>query len=345
MLGRKVGSSIALYGDEHVFGSILELLLNADEVIANLESPFSSGMNKVKYKDPHLTFSVNPEMVRSLKYLNVSGVSLANNHLGDDQINGILSNAEVLKNAKIKYTGAGLNSEDALKPIVIFDKDVNQSIGLFSFNAFVPYTKPAKKNSYGVIRFDKKNVSRAIQKEGKDLDHIILLLHWGIDYHYFPVPRLLNLVKQIITDNPKIIAVVGHHPHLQQPLIYHNDIPIFCSLGNFVFDEPFPLSRIGSVLSVQIDSGRIVHNEQTFTSLTDDYRVVPMTKDEIGEELSRLSFVKQKIENNDEEWLRMDRKWIRVLLYQFLRFGSLNDLSYLLQLYSFKEIIRALIHR
>lgn len=345
MLGRKVGATITAYGNEHVFGSVVGLLSDANAVIANLESPFSYGLNKVKNKDPHLTFSVNPEMVESLKYLNISGVSLANNHLGDDQINGILSNAEILTKSKIQYTGAGLNSDEALKPIVFMDNDDNKSVGLFSFNAFVPYTKPAKKNSYGVIRFEKKNVSRAIQKEGKDLDHIILLLHWGIDYYFFPVPRLLNLVKQIITDNPKIISVVGHHPHLQQPLIYHNDVPIFCSLGNFVFDEPFPLSRIGSVLSVQIDSGRIVHTEQTYTSLTDDYRVIPLTKDEVGKELSRLSLVKQKIENNDEEWLRMDRKWIRVLLYQFLRFGSLNDFSYLLQLYSFKDIIRALIHR
>src|SRR5690554_3512038 len=66
---------------ERHFDTVREYLADFDLVIGNLEAPFVRGEKPVGSKSAHL--KSDPENVALLKYLGVSYVTLANNHIGD----------------------------------------------------------------------------------------------------------------------------------------------------------------------------------------------------------------------------------------------------------------------
>ncbi len=65
-------------------------------------------------------------------------------------------------------------------------------------------------------------------------DFIIFSFHWGNEYVTWPSPAQVDLAHELIDNGVNII--IGHHPHVVQPVEnYHGGIIIY-SLGNFLFD-------------------------------------------------------------------------------------------------------------
>ena len=345
MLGRGVGETLKGKGYEFVFGEIISIIPKADGIIANLEAPFAIEGNALADKDPHLTFKIAPDFVSALKYINISSVTLANNHITDYGSSALKSTTKVLKGSDISFTGAGSNLYEAVMPIEYGNRETQESVGIFSFNAFVPFTTSAKKDKFGVARFDRKTVYFALKQFQAKYNAFIITVHWGVDYHQFPVPQLVKFAKKLIDDFPKIIAIVGHHPHLQQPVIYHKERPIFCSLGNFMFDEPFPLSCTGSILTLEIENNRVVKYSMIFTILDEKFKLIPLPEGDVKNESQRLKMIKKKIDEKAIEYENMDKIWIKYLIYQAIRFRSFNDLSYLFTHYAPIQIINKLVFK
>ncbi len=335
MLGRKVGETIIKKGNEYVFGEVLPFFKKSDFIIANLEAPFDSDGRKYNGKNPHLTFSISSELISTLKFLKLNGVTLANNHLSDFGLNGIISTTSLLKENRIVYTGAGKDLDEAFKPIIL-----ENGIGIMAFNAFVPMCRTARKKSFGVAEFNIENIRYVINKYSTLCSFYILIVHWGIDYYQYPIPGLLNIARQILKEIPQILCVVGHHPHLIQPVLSHSEKNIYLSLGNFIFDEPFPLSRLGAVLHFDIDgTKKIKYESLDFFELNKDYRLIPLSEKKKTEELQRIENIKRGIDLNDSQFQATDRRWIKLLLFNTFRYGSMTALRNLFQTYTIKEVI------
>lgn len=343
MLGRGLERIVRKNTKKQFVESINNILPKEHICIANLEAPFTSGGVINSSKDSHLTFKIAPHYVSFLNEIGISVATLANNHISDYGKVGISNTISTLKEAKIKSTGAGTNIEEATNPVYL--KEKNEKYAILAFNAFVPFSYRAKKNRFGSARFDRKTIQEAINKCEKDIDGIIITVHWGIDYHQQPVPSLLNLAKKIIDAHPKVMAIVGHHPHLQQPLIFYKNKPIFCSLGNFLFDEPFSLSRIGSILTLNIKYGKILDINVQYTKLTDEFNFELLKEPFLMEEKNRINNIGTSIQSEDDLYLIEDRKWIKYLIYQSIRHLSWNDFTYLIELYSLKNILTNLIKK
>lgn len=345
MLGRGIGETLKEKGNHFVFKGIALHIPKANGLIANLEAPFAREGNTFVGKDPHLTFKIEPELVSALKHIHVTSVTLANNHIADFGYPALESTTDTLKRNEISYTGAGQNLAEATEPIAYIDEETHQSVAIFSFNAFVPFTTTAKSNKFGVARFDKKTVHSTLKRFRSKYNAFIITVHWGVDYHQFPIPQFVRFAKQLIDVFPEIIAIIGHHPHLQQPVTYHKGRPIFFSLGNFIFDEPFPLSRIGSILTLEIENMRVINYSILFTKLDNEFKLIPLPEDEVKIENDRLKMIKLSIDKTTNEYKKMDKKWIRYLIYQTLRYRSFNDLSYLLTHYSPIQIIKSIVSK
>jgi poly-gamma-glutamate capsule biosynthesis protein CapA/YwtB (metallophosphatase superfamily) len=50
--------------------------------------------------------------------------------------------------------------------------------------------------------------------------------------------------------------VLAHHPHVLQPVIYRHGTPIVQSLGNFVFSQTEPWTRLGAILRITVAPDR-----------------------------------------------------------------------------------------
>lgn len=334
MLGRGVQDSFIEYGAEHIVSGLKNLSLTDRVVVANLEAPFSE--NKVSYqgKESKLSFAIDEDMIDVINALEINCVSLANNHMTDCGHEGIATTKKVLEDNGITYCGAGDNKDEAYKLLTIAEGSIK--VGMLSVCAFNQYVKFATKNKWGIAAFNKKEIIKRLL-DHKDYDIMILSIHWGIDYHEFPVQRYIEHVKDIIDKVPKLKLVIGHHPHLIQPIIRHRESIIACSLGNFLFDEPFPLSRIGMVLDVDIDHSKKLSIDANYIALTQDNRLKPA--DEWQNEAKRINNVMELMLSLDKRYLEMNQLTaVRDLFHIFQDF-SWAKVNMYLSLFYIHEII------
>lgn len=103
---------------------------NETITILNLESPIGPGIGKaVKKRGPNLVSSATVIDVR--KRLHVVGVCLANNHMMDYGAEALENTISLLDYSNIRHTGAGMNVDEALKPMVVAHGD--QTISVLNF--------------------------------------------------------------------------------------------------------------------------------------------------------------------------------------------------------------------
>jgi poly-gamma-glutamate synthesis protein (capsule biosynthesis protein) len=60
-------------------------------------------------------------------------------------------------------------------------------------------------------------------------------MHWGVEYRDKALPGVRKLAGEIVDLGGDVI--VGHHPHWVQDFELINGVPVYYSLGNFVFDQ------------------------------------------------------------------------------------------------------------
>jgi poly-gamma-glutamate synthesis protein (capsule biosynthesis protein) len=66
-------------------------------------------------------------------------------------------------------------------------------------------------------------------------DAVFVLVHWGDEYRLEPSAAMRRLGRWMVDQGAS--AVLGHHPHVVQPVESYRGRPIAYSLGNFVFDQ------------------------------------------------------------------------------------------------------------
>jgi len=74
----------------------------------------------------------------------------------------------------------------------------------------------------------------------KSSDAVIVTPHWGNEYSPSPSSQQKSLARALVNSGAK--AIIGHHPHVIQPLEYIQSsdgykVPVLYSLGNFVSNQ------------------------------------------------------------------------------------------------------------
>ncbi len=82
-------------------------------------------------------------------------------------------------------------------------------------------------------------------------DEQIVYVHWGEEYKLVHSNRQEELAKRLVARGADMI--VGHHPHVVQDVQMIDGVPVFYSLGNFIFDQYFSVDvQQGLLLDYQI---------------------------------------------------------------------------------------------
>nr|WP_319512548.1 ATP-grasp fold amidoligase family protein [uncultured Draconibacterium sp.] len=216
---------------DFVFGSILNFL-NSDQIklCINLESPFiTNNMSAVKKKITLYSYTDN---VKHLKYLNPYLVNLSNNHINDyGNDSGKLTLKTLISNSISSY-GAGyaqeknyvfIDNKSKIIQLAFTTRSADMSgEKLFSTADFIgPY--PPDLSIIKYFRDKYQNYS------------IIVNMHWGQEDIKYPEPEKRELAYQIIDAGADLI--IGHHPHIIQPVERYKGKLIYYSLGNFYFND------------------------------------------------------------------------------------------------------------
>lgn len=91
--------------------------------------------------------------------------------------------------------------------------------------------------SFDLVTYPKTLIVEKVKENISKVDVLIVSLHWGAEYQKEPNAQQKKLAHEIIDAGAKII--IGHHPHVTQPVESYRSGLIFYSLGNFVFDQPW----------------------------------------------------------------------------------------------------------
>lgn len=78
----------------------------------------------------------------------------------------------------------------------------------------------------------KNTVKEDIERVRKEVDILIVAMHWGIEYTHEPTEYEKDMAK-FLADNG-VDIIVGTHPHVIQPVTWIDDTLVIYSLGNLI---------------------------------------------------------------------------------------------------------------
>lgn len=144
------------YDFDRVFEGLKALFSESDLVVGNLETPIAG--EKLGYTSRSFSFNSPIEFAKAVKNMGVGFVSIANNHLNDRGVAGIIRTCKNLRKIGLPYSGARLSRREHHGVIV----DVGGlRIGMLCYTAFtnsilfspyrVNYLQDRKKNF--LVRF------------------------------------------------------------------------------------------------------------------------------------------------------------------------------------------------
>ncbi|CAN5150684.1 CapA family protein [soil metagenome] len=227
MLGRTVEERIDAHGATWPFASIALTMAGADFTVVNLESPFKEDHARTAINS--LVLRGDPKGIAGLTLAGVDLVSLANNHITDMGKAGLSETEALLDGAKIGRTGAG--GSTALAEVPYITEVGGLKLGFVSAAYGVNF------DSSGVYynTATPKWVTEQVASLKAKTDAVVFLCHCGTEYAASANTMQQEVAHAAIDAGASL--VIGHHPHVPQPVEVYKEGLIIYSLGNLVFDQ------------------------------------------------------------------------------------------------------------
>jgi len=207
---------------------ISKILKQSDFSIVNLETPLTTNKNPIDKLGNN--FMSHPDNAKLIKDIGFDAVTLANNHILDQDEQGVWDTIKACKSAGLQTVGADKNLEEAKKPLIIEIK--NKKIGLI--NLCEQEFNIATEKTAGANPFTAIDAYYQIKSLRPKVDHLIIVFHGGLEYHHIPLPGFIKNCKFMVDCG--VDAVICHHTHYISGYEYYKGKPIFYGLGNFAFN-------------------------------------------------------------------------------------------------------------
>jgi poly-gamma-glutamate synthesis protein (capsule biosynthesis protein) len=252
MFGRwiETGRSTIPPGDDYSLFEPVAPLLRADLSVANLETPVLRALPQHKSFFNRLHFAATVDEARHLARAGITHVNLANNHSFDMFQDGVRETPENLRNLGIEPIGVSY-----LEPPVFRAETVSHGDWRIAFIGITSERNYRQKKNAPVLPWVEWDSEIAgvlvpvVEAARPDHDLVIVVAHWGWEYEEKPRSDAQAAARALIDAGADL--VVGHHPHVLQPLERYQGGLIAYSLGNFRFDQRRLPTRMSGVLRVR----------------------------------------------------------------------------------------------
>lgn len=189
-------------------------------------------------------------------------VSLANNHTLDRGKKAIQSSLAYWKSKEgIMTAGSYESEEDRTTPRIMEKNGIKYA--LLSYTTTTNGIPVPKDASYLVDVYEKNKVKEDIERLKGKADLIMVAMHWGEEYTHVPNSSQKEIAQYLTSLGVNI--VIGHHPHVIQPVEFIGDTMVIYSLGNFISSQYGTEKLTGLEMSVNIE--KIVFNDLVSLSL------------------------------------------------------------------------------
>ena len=182
----------ASYTDKELLSdSIKELYSTADINIVNLECPVNQHGDdyKIIKHGPHL--QTTEKIFDFLTQLNITTVTLANNHLLDYGEQGVDSTFRACHSSGITYVGAGADLQEAASYIIIEKNNIKIAVLNFCEHEW----SIATNDTAGANPLDIIDNLASIKKAKESSDIVLVIVHAGNEYYNLPRPGIKKLFR------------------------------------------------------------------------------------------------------------------------------------------------------
>lgn len=260
MLSRNVEQKMIKYSDWlYPFRETYQVTTKGDIVFGNLESPLIAGPI---VNTGTMVFRADPKAVAGLNYGGFNILSLANNHIKNYGLAGIEKTITTLDTASIKHAGAGLNDSAARQPAIMEIR--GRKIGFLAYtqSGFTPASYEATATQSGSPFLNEQTLINDLEKLKPQVDIMIVSMHAGVEYTLAPSAKQKSFARTAIDHGA--LLVIGHHPHVVEPMEKYKGGYIFYSLGNFIFDQMWSEeTREGAIATITITGTEITDVQLT----------------------------------------------------------------------------------
>ena len=229
VLGRGVHQSIQRHDNVlHPWKDTRHLFSQSDINILNFKSPL---LRNSKQPTSRWRLIGDESYIKGLTESKIDLVSISGNHMGDAGVNGLVETIEIFQNNGINTVGAGVMN-DAYSCRVL--SVGGNTFGFLGFNNVQGSIRKATNNRVGIAWLD-QDALLAVERCEKKVDHLIVMVNWGIEYVAQPRDIEKKWAQQLIRHGADVI--LGDQAHWVQNHSFIQDSFVAYGLGNYIFDQ------------------------------------------------------------------------------------------------------------
>src|SRR3989442_15138135 len=255
-LGRRLAKERLMEGDTlYPFLALRDSLAAADITFGNLEGPIAPDASTGP--DSETVFPPPPAAAAALARAGFDIVSTANNHAWDGGRAAVEETMRQLTRAGVRFVGSGFGRDMAEQPVIL--ERHGWRVAFFAVTRAwnpAPYTFRQHVGADWIAWGDTARIYpaiRAVKASGR-ADLVVVSMHGGTEYADAPPQHMQDLGRGLVDAGADL--VLAHHPHVLQPVVWYKHKPIVQSLGNFVFLQDDPWTRLSAILRVVVTPDR-----------------------------------------------------------------------------------------
>lgn len=228
--------------DRYVWGVVPDVLdrVRPDARIINLETSITTSDDA---EPKGINYRMHPRNIGVLTTVGIDCCVLANNHVLDWGVAGLLETLESLEQAAISVAGAGRNHAAACAPAILQTGD-GRRVLVFAVGARDAGVNPAwaagpDRPGVCVLSDFSDDTAAAVRlnvtQAKRPGDIAVASIHWGSNWG-FAIPPEHRRFAHALIDRAHIDVVHGHSSHHPRAIEIYNGRPIFYGCGDFLND-------------------------------------------------------------------------------------------------------------
>jgi len=239
------------------FVGIEPALSSADIALVNVEMAISDRGSPVPGK--LFTFRAPPVAAETIGAAGIDVATLGNNHARDFGGAALIDTIELLRAQGVVTVGAGATSTEAFAPTVLTVGPPEQeiSVAVIGASLIMPGGFAATESRSGVANGnDRDRVLANVRAAAEQYDVVVVTLHWGIERDTCPTLSHRDFASQLLEAGAT--ALIGHHPHVLQPVEFANGKVVAFSMGNFAWHPRNTITGDTGVLELSFVGAELV---------------------------------------------------------------------------------------
>ncbi len=230
------------------YKGVSDIIANTDIAFINQETLMCGEGYSLSY---YPMFNSPQDLGYDLQEMGFDIVNIANNHMLDKGAEGLLKTIEFWKSMNVLMIGGYENKED-FDNIRVYEKD-GLRIAFLSYTYATNGLTKAASSPIVIPYIDDADIIRqtALAKEMADL--VFVSVHWGDEGSFTPNDEQKRVAK-LFSDNG-VDVIIGHHPHVIQPVEWIGDTLCVYSLGNFMAQQDMDYNMVGGMIGFDIIYG------------------------------------------------------------------------------------------